>query len=56
MKSRRLMKKIQAVGGCHPTGAAGGRQPGLESQVERLKEQNRYLEIKITKAENHKKL
>jgi len=32
-----------AVGGCHPTGAAGGRQPGLESQVERLKEQNRLL-------------
>ena len=35
----------QAVGGGHghPTGTTGGRQPGLEAQVERLKEQNRYL-------------
>jgi len=32
-----------AVGGGHPTGATGGRQPGREAQVERLKEQNRLL-------------
>jgi len=32
-----------AIGGGHPTGAAGGRQLGLEAQVERLKEQNRLL-------------
>ena len=48
----------QAVGGSHghPTGITGGRQPGLEAQVERLKEQNRYLLVTmilmITKAIN----